>query len=102
MWPWSPKPEPVELDQDGLRDFLRGGGRVTLDDWLCLDDGTRASLAAAGRALAAEDAIAVAACMRGAEAHVARAIDGGRAHEEVTIQTALTGALHARFGGDRE
>lgn len=98
LWRWE---SPASVDRDRLVASLRGGTRLTLPQWLALDEGTQDTLAAAGRVVAAEDAISVAACVHGGAGDVSSVIDGGAAADEVTLGQALNGALVRRFGGGR-
>jgi hypothetical protein len=108
LWPWGArKAAPAAEDATGatlpldpreLRDamaaFLRGGGTVSLAEWLAMPDGLKAALEGAGAALRAEGAIELAAALSGPDGaeEVSRRIDGGDAAGASAAQRAMAKA----------
>jgi len=96
---WIYRPAPIDLSDKALRDLLWAPVRLTLDEWLALDEGCREDFSKAYTATFVEQALARSASStaEGALA-LSRMVDGGEAAEEVTLQNALSGALTRRFG----
>jgi hypothetical protein len=89
----------VEVTVADLANFLRGGGVVSLDEWVRLDDTTKARLGDAGVIVSAERAMLyAAACRPDGVRHVAQIVDGGQASEEADLADALNRGL-ARVTG---
>lgn len=73
------------------RHFLQGGGTITLQDWLSLDQAERAAFAAAGKALQIEQAIRIGTAAQGdlAALRVQAELDGGRSHDDALLAAAV-------------
>ena len=100
IWPFRRKRRTVEMSVDDARSLLRGGVRFVPEDWLALDDGTREALRAAGEALAAEDALMVAACLQGPDGigAVSTYVDGGHEYSLARMDAALKRGINRRMG----
>lgn len=82
------------------RHFLQGGGSVSLQDWLSLDQSERAAFAAAGKALHVEQAMRIGQAARGdlAALRVQAELDGGRAHDNALLSAAVRSLANAAKG----
>lgn len=98
IWPFQRRsdPAPVEVSPEALVAFLRAGGVVSMAEWVALDLATQAALERAGTALWAERALAIASCLVGGAAEVARAVDGGAAEDDARLDARMTKALRGR------
>lgn len=98
LWPFHRRsdPAPVEVSPESLVAFLRAGGVVSMAEWVTLDPATQAALERAGTALWAERALALASCLAGGAADVARVVDGGAAEEDARLDALMTKALRGR------
>jgi hypothetical protein len=82
--------------------FLQTGGSLSLQEWSDLSDVERAAFVAAGKALDVEQAIRIGQASRGdlAALRVQAEIDGGRAHDDALLSTAVCATAKA-LGGSR-
>lgn len=83
------------------RHYLQGGGVLSLQDWLSLDQAERAAFAAAGRVLQVEQAIRIGQAARGdlAALRVQAELDGGKAHDDALLSAAVRSLADAAKGG---
>jgi len=96
---WIYRPAPIDLSEKALRDLLWAPVRMTLDEWLALDEASRGAISSAYTATFVEQAIARAATSTAEGAmELSRMVDGGEAANDAQLQTALSGALTRRFG----
>lgn len=111
-WPWSRRAEPeasgtvLPLEPEALKAamvaFLRGGGAVSLGEWLAMPPEMQTALEAAGVALRAELALDIAAASSGPDGveGVAAKVDGGQASAEFAVRRAMDKAAGmVRRGG---
>lgn len=84
-----------EITLDSLVSFLRGGGRVGLQEWLSLPDDIRAGLEAAGRQVAAVDILALATALKDADgfASIMAELDGGRMKAQIAMEEEVASVI---------
>ncbi len=80
--------------------YLQGGGALSLQDWLSLDQAERAAFAAAGKTLLVQQAMRIGQAARGdlAALRVHAELDGGKAHDDALLSAAVRSLATAAKG----